>query len=254
MRQKRLQGSHFANDVQARGLNDLVYSGVVDPCLSKAVIYDELPLVHQLMHDNKHPHGNMAVLIGAPEFGQGINKPELRKKSGDVLTRTYETGGVRWDGVRGIPPGTIVDQGDDQSLLSAISMNVTVGDVMHRGLIGCRRDTPIREVTKLMLEHHIHAVVVTDDSDRPIGVVSQTDIVMASQTRTRTELLSITANDVMTHSCLTCEATAKLTDAISIMTRNRLHRLVVVEKQGNASKAIGVISMTDVLGKYVADK
>ena len=58
----------------------------------------------------------------------------------------------------------------------------------------------------------------------------------------------------MTHSCLTCEATAKLTDAISLMTRNRLHRLVVVEKQGNASKAIGVISMTDVLGKYVADK
>ena len=253
MRQKRLQGSHFANDAQAQGLNDLVYSGVVDPCLSKAVIYDELPLVHQLMHDNKHPHGNMAVLVGAPEFGLGINKPELRKKSGDVLTRTYEAGGVvRWDGVRMIP--IIEDQGDDQSLLSAISMNVTVGDVMHRGLIGCRRDTPIRDVTSKMLEQGIHAVVVTDDSDRPIGVVSQTDIVMASQTRTRTELLSITANDVMTHGCLTCTATAKLSDAISLMTRNRLHRLVVVEKQGDVGKAIGVISMTDVLDKYVADK
>ena len=105
-----------------------------------------------------------------------------------------------------------------------------------------------------MLEQGIHAVVVTDDSDRPIGVVSQTDIVMASQTRTRTELLSITANDVMTHGCLTCTATAKLSDAISLMTRNRLHRLVVVEKQGDVGKAIGVISMTDVLDKYVADK
>jgi crotonyl-CoA carboxylase/reductase len=29
--------------------------------------------VHQLMYENKHPHGNMAVLVGAPEFGQGAH-------------------------------------------------------------------------------------------------------------------------------------------------------------------------------------
>ena len=33
MRQKRLQGSHFANDAQAKGVNDLVIAGKVDPCL-----------------------------------------------------------------------------------------------------------------------------------------------------------------------------------------------------------------------------
>jgi hypothetical protein len=66
MRQKRVQGSHFANDDQAYiGLNNMVLDGKVDPCLSRTFTYDELPHVHQLMHDNKHPHGNMAVLIGA---------------------------------------------------------------------------------------------------------------------------------------------------------------------------------------------
>ena len=35
MRQKRLQGSHFANDEQAKGLNDLVMAEKVDPCLSR---------------------------------------------------------------------------------------------------------------------------------------------------------------------------------------------------------------------------
>ena len=39
MRQKRFQGSHFANDDQARALNDLVIAGKVDPCLSR-----DLPL------------------------------------------------------------------------------------------------------------------------------------------------------------------------------------------------------------------
>ena len=74
MRQKRLQGSHFANDDQAIGINDLVTQKKVDPCLSKTFIYEELPNSHQLMYENKHPHGNMSVLIGATDFGQGSNK------------------------------------------------------------------------------------------------------------------------------------------------------------------------------------
>ncbi|MFN8545009.1 MAG: crotonyl-CoA carboxylase/reductase [Candidatus Binatia bacterium] len=69
MRQKRFQGSHFANDDDARQLNDLVVAGKVDPCLSQSFAFDEIPHVHQLMHDNRHPHGNMAVLVNAPKTG-----------------------------------------------------------------------------------------------------------------------------------------------------------------------------------------
>ena len=71
MRQKRLQGSHFANDDQAKGLNDLVLDGKIDPCLSKTFTWDELAKPHQLMHGNQHPPGNMAILVNATETGQG---------------------------------------------------------------------------------------------------------------------------------------------------------------------------------------
>jgi crotonyl-CoA carboxylase/reductase len=74
MRQKRLQGSHFANDVQAAGINALVTAGKVDPCLSKTFNFEETPIAHQLMHENKHPHGNMAVLVGAKEKGSGRHR------------------------------------------------------------------------------------------------------------------------------------------------------------------------------------
>ena len=69
MRQKRFQGSHFANDEQARALNDLVVAGKVDPCLSETFPFDQIPHVHQLMHENRHPHGNMACLVNAPRAG-----------------------------------------------------------------------------------------------------------------------------------------------------------------------------------------
>jgi len=71
MRQKRLQGSHFANDEQAIGINDMVIAGQVDPCLSKTFTYDELPQAHQLMYENKHPSGNMSVLVGALDINLG---------------------------------------------------------------------------------------------------------------------------------------------------------------------------------------
>jgi len=69
MRQKRLQGSHFANDEQARALNELVWEGKVDPCLSRTFSFDQIPEAHQLMYENRHPPGNMACLVGAPRPG-----------------------------------------------------------------------------------------------------------------------------------------------------------------------------------------
>ncbi len=69
MRQKRLQGSHFANDDQARALNELVLQGKVDPCLSQTFSFDQIPEAHQLMYENRHPPGNMACLVGAPRAG-----------------------------------------------------------------------------------------------------------------------------------------------------------------------------------------
>ncbi|MBW7859217.1 MAG: crotonyl-CoA carboxylase/reductase [Leptonema sp. (in: Bacteria)] len=73
MRQKRLQGSHFANDDNAKGLNDLVIAKKVDPCLSKTYKFEETALCHQVMLKNQHPPGNMAILVGAPKEGLGIS-------------------------------------------------------------------------------------------------------------------------------------------------------------------------------------
>lgn len=67
MRQKRFQGSHFSNDAQAAALNQMVIEGKVTPCLAEPVgKFGDIGRVHQLMHENKQPYGNMAVLVNAP--------------------------------------------------------------------------------------------------------------------------------------------------------------------------------------------
>jgi crotonyl-CoA carboxylase/reductase len=74
MRQKRLQGSHFANDEDCANFNQLVIQKKVDPCLTRTFKFEETGYCHQLMKENKHPHGNMAILVGAPREGLGVEQ------------------------------------------------------------------------------------------------------------------------------------------------------------------------------------
>jgi len=73
MMQKRFQGSHLSNDEQAAAVNRLVIDKKIDPCLSGTFSFDEIGHAHQLMHENKHPYGNMACLVNATAPGQGAN-------------------------------------------------------------------------------------------------------------------------------------------------------------------------------------
>ncbi|MFN7055339.1 crotonyl-CoA carboxylase/reductase [Hyphomonas sp.] len=68
-RQKRVQGSHFANLKQASEANQLVINRRIDPGMSEVFPWADIPLAHEKMLDNKHLPGNMAVLVTAPKPG-----------------------------------------------------------------------------------------------------------------------------------------------------------------------------------------
>ena len=65
MRQKRIQGSHFANLKQSSQANKLVIERRVDPCMSEVFSWEDIPRAHTKMWNNEHKPGNMAVLVSA---------------------------------------------------------------------------------------------------------------------------------------------------------------------------------------------
>ena len=69
MRQKRVQGSHFANLMQASQANQLVIERRIDPCLSEVFPWDGIPDAHEKMAANLHLPGNMGVLVTAQRPG-----------------------------------------------------------------------------------------------------------------------------------------------------------------------------------------
>jgi len=69
MRQKRIQGSHFANLLQASQANQLMIERRIDPCMSEVFSWHDIPRAHTKMMNNLHKPGNMAVLVQAKRPG-----------------------------------------------------------------------------------------------------------------------------------------------------------------------------------------
>jgi crotonyl-CoA carboxylase/reductase len=69
MHQKRVQGSHFANLMQASQANNLMIERRIDPCMSEVFGWDDIPRAHTKMWNNQHKPGNMAVLVQSKRPG-----------------------------------------------------------------------------------------------------------------------------------------------------------------------------------------
>ena len=108
---------------------------------------------------------------------------------------------------------------------------------------------PSARSAKIRVNKEIHAVVVMDEQGKAVGVVSQTDVVLARQGRTSEQAWLMLAREIMTLGCVTCDAGMLLSDAVSQMTGRRMHRLVVTEN----GQPVGVISMADVVRKLIVE-
>lgn len=124
-----------------------------------------------------------------------------------------------------------------------------VQDVMHRGVVTCRPETALTEVVHLMNERRIHAVVVVDDGEEPVGVLSQTDLLDAGFVAPYEKRFEeMRAWQLMTSPVTAVGPYTTLADAVQILHRHGIHRLVVVAEEGTEPKRpIGILSVTDLI-------
>lgn len=120
-----------------------------------------------------------------------------------------------------------------------------VRDVMHRKVISCRVDTPLKEVARRMDSEGINALVVVDESGDLSGVVSQTDLVKVSEQ----DWENMAAEDVMTSNVVTIVADIPVLAAVELMLDNQIHRLVITQGGLAPRRPVGVLSMTDVVSE-----
>lgn len=112
---------------------------------------------------------------------------------------------------------------------------------MVRDVQAVGRNEPLSEITRKMHERRIGSVVVVDESGRPLGIVTERDVVYACA---RGLSPTTPAWMVMTEDPITVKDAELLTEAIRKMREADVRHLPVVDPQG---KLVGIISFRDLM-------
>ncbi|MGK4585322.1 CBS domain-containing protein [Kitasatospora sp. HPMI-4] len=139
----------------------------------------------------------------------------------------------------------------------------TVHDVMTQEVVTARPDTPFKEIVALFHRNDITAIPVIDDQERPLGMVSEADLIrkeavlpdpegrtpgrwLEPQDRARAE--AETAGGLMTSPAVTARATWSVPEAARAMDKHKVKRLPVVDEVG---RLVGIVSRRDLLQVFL---
>jgi CBS domain-containing protein len=129
--------------------------------------------------------------------------------------------------------------------------HVRVADAMHAGIVTCAAETPLRDVARTLVEHHIHCVAVPGIEGTGVSswaIVSDLDVVGAAAAGGVDER---TAGDIAAGEALAISDDDVLDRAVQLMSEHQVAHLVVV---GAASgRPVGVLSTLDVAGLLAWD-
>ncbi len=114
-----------------------------------------------------------------------------------------------------------------------------VRDVMTTQISMADSNTPISQVAKQMKDLNVGSIPITDDQKKPVGIVTDRDIVV------RGVVEGINSNDtigrVMSSKVISVSPDTDIHEAANIMGENQIRRLPVVEN----GKLVGIVAIGD---------
>jgi len=115
-------------------------------------------------------------------------------------------------------------------------MEVTVAEVMVPRVFVVTPDDKVAYVRGVMKGRGIHAVPVFDEEDRPIGIVTATDLIDAPHDE-------MIVADIMSLNVVTVPQEDTVAVAAQMMRDNKLHHLLVTSQD----EVVGILSSFDLL-------
>jgi CBS domain-containing protein len=133
-------------------------------------------------------------------------------------------------------------------------MTKLVRDLMHPGVLTCQPDASLGQVAVLLTQHHVHALIVSDRDGRPLGIISDYDLLAGEWLSVDAESLAamrmLTAADLMSYPVDTIEADMTLKDAAHKLIEEDVNRLLVTEN----GKPVGIISISDFVASIAKEE
>ena len=111
---------------------------------------------------------------------------------------------------------------------------------MKKSVVVSSPEINLRKASKIMAEMNIGSLVIVEN-EKPIGIVTSTDILKAISENKDVD--STLVKQIMSSPVITIDPSQTLEEAVEIMVKNNIKRLVVLEGE----KIVGIISASDII-------
>lgn len=110
-------------------------------------------------------------------------------------------------------------------------------------VVTVRPDQTIREAVRLLAQHNIGALVAVDEAGKPVGIISERDIVRAAARYEDRDIFAMRVEEIMTKNVITGAPQDDLHSVAHTMTERRFRHLPIVE----GGRLVGIVSIGDVV-------
>lgn len=126
---------------------------------------------------------------------------------------------------------------------------MSISQICRRQVVTVGREVDVATAARVMRDEHVGYLVVTaDSSGRPLGVLTDRDIVLKVTARGR-DPADVRVGEVMTSDPLVADSTADIGDTLKRMREIGVRRVPVVDSQGRLA---GVVALDDVIDHLFA--
>jgi signal-transduction protein with cAMP-binding, CBS, and nucleotidyltransferase domain len=122
----------------------------------------------------------------------------------------------------------------------------SIGQLMTEKLETIDLSDSAQKAAKKMRDKNVSSLIVADNSKKPIGIVTERDLVREVCTHDA-HSSSILVKDIMSSPLATTDALSPVEVAAEIMSENKVRHLLVVEDD-DINKPLGIITPTDFVG------
>lgn len=102
----------------------------------------------------------------------------------------------------------------------------------------------IQQASTKMRDKNVSSLVVVDDNNKPIGIVTERDLVRKVYVNDSSRSRNMLIKDIISSPLITINTTASVEETTNIMMQNKVRHFLVVEND-DRNRPLGIVTATD---------
>lgn len=129
-----------------------------------------------------------------------------------------------------------------------IIKNPDINQVIVKRSITARPSTTLLEARDILFRHKIRRLVVLDEKEKPIGIITEKDIAKSIYNLGTRSIKSVKVGEFMSKNLITITKDNTVYDCAKLMRRHRISSVIVINKDGTLA---GLVTKTDLVSIFL---